>query len=183
MAGNGGNTYEATGPPHNNVLTGNVLVSGTNRPQGAQQEIQQAGVRASGGGGGFPTGYHQLVMGSDSLCLDVHGNSGSGSNQQFEFMPVSCGYGQLRAQNSGHVVAVSGGSTAAGTPDIVQQAPDGTAGSLWLPVRHSDGSYSFQNKNSGLCLDVYGAGSNPGRQPDQWPRKNTAGSNQDFTLR
>ncbi|WP_445519756.1 RICIN domain-containing protein [Streptomyces sp. NEAU-174] len=74
---NGGNTYVATGPPHNNVLTGNVLVGGTNWPQGARQVIQQAGVQSSGGGGGFPTGYHQLVIGSDSLCLDVYGNSTS----------------------------------------------------------------------------------------------------------
>ncbi|MFB7508916.1 RICIN domain-containing protein [Streptomyces broussonetiae] len=157
--------------------------------------IQQAGVRASGGGEGFPTGYHQLVIGSDSLCLDVHGNSGAvgaaidrwtcngQSNQQFEFRPVSGGYGQLAAQNSGHVVAVSGGSTAAGTPDIVQQAPDGTAGSLWLPVRQSDGSYSFQNDNGGLCLDLYGGDSNLGQQLDQWPCKNTVGNNQDFTPR
>ncbi|MEU6511447.1 RICIN domain-containing protein [Streptomyces sp. NPDC046942] len=107
MAGNGGNTYVATGPPHNDVLTGNVPVSGTNWPQGAQQVIQ--------------------------------------------------------------------------TPDIVQQAPDGTAGSLWLPVRQSDGSCSFQNRNSDLCLDVYGGGSDLGRQLDQRPCKNTGGNNQDFT--
>jgi len=127
--------------------------------------------------------------------LDVYGNStaagavvdqwtcnGQG-NQQFEFVQVSGGYGQLRAQHSGHVVAVSGGSTTAGTPDIVQQAPNGAAGSLWLPVQQPDGSYSFQNKNSGLCLDVYGGGSNLGQQLDQWPCKNSAGSNQDFTPR
>ncbi|KRD09452.1 RICIN domain-containing protein [Streptomyces sp. Root264] len=190
---NGGNTYVATGPPHNNVLTGNVLVGGANWPQGARQVIQQAGVRPTGGG--FPTGYHQLVVGSTGLCLDVYGNStvagaaidqwtcnGQG-NQQFEFVQVSGGYGQLRAQHSGHVVAVSGGSTTAGTPDIVQQAPNGAAGSLWLPVQQPDGSYSFQNKNSGLCLDVYGGGSNLGQQLDQWPCKNSAGSNQDFTPR
>jgi len=190
---NGGNTYVATGPPHNNVLTGNVQVSGTNWPQGAKQVIQQAGVQSSGGGG-FPTGNHQLVIGSNSLCLDVYGNSGSAgaaidqwtcngqSNQQFEFVPVSGGYGQLRAQNSGQVVAVSGGSTTAGTPDIVQAA-GGAAGSLWLPVQQSDGSYSFQNQNSGLCLDAYGGGSKLGQQLDQWQCKNAPGTNQDFTPR
>ncbi|MGQ4401612.1 RICIN domain-containing protein [Streptomyces hayashii] len=192
---NGGNTYVATGPPHNNVLTGNVLVAGANWPQGAQQVVQQAGVRSSGAGEGFPTGRRQLVIGSDSLCLDVSGGStGAGavidqwtcngqSNQQFEFVPSSGGYGQLRAQHSGQVVAVSGGSTTAGTPDIVQQAPDGAAAALWLPVRQSDGSFSFRNKNSGLCLDVYGGGNNLGQQLDQWPCKNTPGSNQAFTPR
>ncbi|MFI7336906.1 RICIN domain-containing protein [Streptomyces sp. NPDC050085] len=191
---NGGNTYVATGPPHNNVLTGNVQVGGTSWPQGALDVIQQAGVQASGGGG-FPTGYHRLVIGNDSLCLDVYGNSASAgaaidqwtcngqSNQQFQFVPGAGGYGQLQAQNSGLVVAVAGGSTTAGTPDIVQQAASGATGALWRPVRQSDGSYSFQNQNSGLCLDVHGGGGNLGQQLDQWPCKNTAGSNQDFTPR
>ena len=73
-------------------------------------------------------------------------------------------------------------STAAGTPDIVQQTPNGAANSLWLPTRQSDGSYQFQNKNSNLCLDVYGAGSNLGQQLDQWTCKNAPGTNQDFAL-
>ncbi|MGW4985076.1 RICIN domain-containing protein [Streptomyces mirabilis] len=191
---NDGNTYVATGPPHNNVLTGNVQVSGTSWPQGARDVIQQAGVQSSGGGG-FPTGYHRLVIGNDSLCLDVYGNSGSAgaaidqwtcngqSNQQFQFVPGAGGYGQLQAQNSGLVVGVAGGSTTAGTPDIVQQAPGGATGALWLPVRQSDGSYSFQNQSSGLCLDVYAGGGNLGQQLDLWSCKNTAGSNQDFTPR
>ncbi|WP_078960311.1 RICIN domain-containing protein [Streptomyces sp. NRRL WC-3618] len=193
---NGGNTYVATGPPHNNVLTGNVQVSGTNWPQGARQVIQQAGLLPAGdGGGGFPGGYHQLVVGAGGLCLDVYGNSGSAGaaiaewtcngqgNQQFQFVPASGGYGQLQAQSSGLVVAVSGGSTAAGVPNIVQQAPSSAAAGLWLPVRQSDGSYSFQNQNSGLCLDAYGGGGKAGQQLDQWSCKNTAGSNQDFTPR
>ncbi|MFI6495059.1 RICIN domain-containing protein [Streptomyces sp. NPDC050564] len=145
----------------------------------------------SSGGGGFPTGYHRLEIGNDSLCLDVYGNSGSAgaaidqwtcngqSNQQFQFVPGAGGYGQLQAQNSGLVVGVAGGSTTAGTPDIVQQAPSGATGALWRPVRQSDGSYSFQNQNSGLCLDVHGGGSNLGQQLDLWPCKNTAGGNQD----
>ena len=37
---NGGATEVATGSPHNNVLTGNVQVSGNNWPSGAQQVIQ-----------------------------------------------------------------------------------------------------------------------------------------------
>ncbi|MEW2514280.1 RICIN domain-containing protein [Streptomyces sp. NPDC046870] len=146
-------------------------------------------------GAGFPGGYHQLVVADNSLCLDVYGNSGSAgaaidqwtcngqSNQQFQFVPASGGYGELRAQNSGLDVAVAGGSTTAGTPDIVQQATGTAASSLWLPVRQSDGSYEFQNKNSGLCLDVYGASSTAGQQLDQWPCKNAPGTNQNFLLR
>ncbi|GAA1968225.1 RICIN domain-containing protein [Catenulispora subtropica] len=146
-------------------------------------------------GGGFPSGYHRLTIGNDGLCLDVYGATGTAgaaidqwtcngqSNQQFQFVPVSGGYGELQAQNSGDDVAVSGSSTTAGQPDIVQQVPNGAANSLWLPVQQSDGSYEFRNQNSGLCLDVYGAGSNTGQQLDQWTCKNAPGTNQDFTPR
>jgi hypothetical protein len=146
-------------------------------------------------GGGFPTGNHQLVVANDNLCLDVFGNSGNAgaaidqwtcngqTNQQFQFVPGSDGYGELRALNSGQDVAVAGSSTSAGVPDIVQQVPNGAANALWLPKVQSDGSYEFQNKNSGLCLDVYGAGSNLGQQLDQWPCKNAPGTNQNFFVR
>jgi len=145
------------------------------------------------GGGGFPSGYHRLTVASDALCLDVFGNTtASGAaidqwtcngqaNQQFQFVPVSGGYGELQAQNSGDDVAVAGNSTAQGTPDIVQEPVTGASGSLWKPAQQSDGSWQFQNSNSGLCLDIYGAGSNTGQQLDQWPCKNAPATNQDFT--
>jgi hypothetical protein len=41
---NGGATQVATGAPHNNVLTGNILVSGDNWPAGAQAVISAAGI-------------------------------------------------------------------------------------------------------------------------------------------
>jgi len=183
----------ATGPPHNNVLSGNVQVSGSNWPSGAQQVISQAGIQTSGGG--FPSGNHQLVVANNALCLDVFGNttaSGAAidqwtcngqSNQQFQFVPVSGGYGELQAENSGDDVAVASSSTAAGTPDIIQQPANGAASSLWLPMQQSDGSFEFKNQNSGLCLDVFGAGSTLGQQLDQWPCKNAPGTNQDFSPR
>ena len=96
-------------------------------------------------------------------------------------MPVSGGYGELQAGNSGDDVAVANSSTTAGTPDIIQQVPNGNAASLWLPVKQSDGSYEFKNDNSGLCLDVTKAVSTLGQQLDQWACKNAAGNNQDFT--
>ncbi len=148
---------------------------------------------AQSGGGGFPGGYHQLVAGNDGLCLDVYGNTtatgaaidqwscNGQANQQFQFVPTSGGYGELQAKNSGDDVTVSGSATAAGTPDIVQQPVSGSAASQWLPVQQSDGSWEFKNSGSGLCLDIYGAGSNLGQQLDQWSCKNTPGSNQDFT--
>jgi hypothetical protein len=146
----------------------------------------------SSGGGGFPSGYHRLVVDDDSLCLDVYGNttaSGAAidqwtcngqSNQQFQFVPGSGGYGELQAQNSGDDITVTGSATAAGTPDIVQEPASSPASGQWLPLQQSDGSWEFKNSASGLCLDVYGAGSNLGQQLDQWSCKNAAGTNQDF---
>jgi len=147
---------------------------------------------ASSSGTGFPSGEHQLVVANDSLCLDVAGNTSTAgaaidqwncngqTNQQFQFLPGSGGAGELRAENSGDDVAVANSATAAGSPDIVQQVPNGSANGLWQPLAQSDGSFEFQNLNSGLCLDVLGAGSNAGQQLDQWPCKNAPGTNQDF---
>jgi hypothetical protein len=147
----------------------------------------------TGGGSTYPSGYHALVIADDQLCLDGYGatsNAGAivdqwacngGANQQFQFVPTSGGYGELQIENSGQDVAVSGSSSAQGVPDIVQQPAGGSSASQWLPQQQSDGSWQFQNQGSGLCLDVYGAGSNQGQQLDQWPCKNAPGTNQDFT--
>ncbi len=144
-------------------------------------------------GSGFPGGYHQLVVANDGLCADVYGNttaSGAAidqwtcngqSNQQFQFVPGSGGYGELQAENSGDDITVAGSATAAGAPDIIQEPASGSASSQWLPMQQSDGSWEFKNSASGLCLDVYHAGSNLGQQFDQWPCKNAPGTNQDFT--
>jgi len=172
----------------------------TGYPSDATDNAVQANVTAAGygsggnSGGGFPSGQRQLV-GGNGLCLDVYGSSAAPgaaidqwtcngqANQQFTFVPGSNGYGELQARNSGQVVAVANNATAAGTPDIVQQARNGSPGSMWKPLQQSDGSWEFQNGNSGLCLDVYGAGSNLGQQLDQWPCKNAPGTNQDFSPR
>jgi hypothetical protein len=145
---------------------------------------------------GYPSGYHTLVVSSDSLCLDGYGNSSNAgavidqwtcngqTNQDFQFVPTSGGYGELQVESSGQdVTAIAEGSssaTAQGVPDIVQEPVSGSTASQWLPEEQSDGSYQLENDNSGLCLDVYGAGSNTGQQLDQWPCKNTTGTNQDF---
>jgi hypothetical protein len=147
---------------------------------------------ATSSGGGFPSGFHRLVIGNDSLCLDVTGNTTAAgaaidqwtcngqSNQQFQFVPGSGGFGALQAQNSGDDVTVTGSATAAGTPDIVQQPASSSASAQWQPVQQSDGSWEFKNSASGLCLDVFGANATLGQQLDQWPCKNAPGTNQDF---
>ncbi len=88
-------------------------------------------ITSSGGSGSsFPGGYHQLVAANSGLCVDVHDSSTSNSavidqwpckssgqaNQEFQFNPVSGGYGELQNQNSGKDLVVQGASTANGRP-------------------------------------------------------------------
>jgi hypothetical protein len=76
----------------------------------------------------------------DSLCPDGYGDSSNAGavidrwtcngqrNQDFHFGPVSGGYGQLRVENSGQDIVVSGNSTAQGMPDIVQEPVTSVSG-------------------------------------------------------
>jgi chitinase len=151
----------------------------------------------SGGGGGFPTGYHQLVVNNDSLCVDVSGasldnnaaiiqwtcKSSGNTNQEFQFNPVSNGYGELQNENSGKDIVVQSASTSNGAK-IIQYTQNGTTNGLWLPIALSNGSWQFKNLNSGLCLDVTGASTSTGVQLQQWTCKSSAaGTNQGFALR
>ena len=200
-------TYTAGGLPTGLSISSTGLITGTPSAAGTfSVRVTATDTTGASGsasftwtinpsGGGFPSGYHRLVIASNSLCLDVYGDTGNAgaaidqwscngqSNQQFQFVPVAGGYGQLQAQNSGQDLTVANSSTAQGTPDIVQEPVSGSAAGLWLPQQQSDGSWQFKNQNSGLCLDVYGAGSNTGQQLDQWPCKNAPGTNQDFNPR
>ncbi|MFD0684567.1 arabinofuranosidase catalytic domain-containing protein [Actinomadura fibrosa] len=193
ILGTGGdNSIGSAGTFYEGVMTSGYPSDATENA--VQASITAAGYGTGGTGGGYPSGYHRLTVANDGLCLDVYGATGASgaaidqwtcngqTNQQFQFLPGSGGYGELQAQNSGLVVAVANSSTTAGTPDIVQQTRNGAANTMWLPIQQSDGSYEFQNKNSGLCLDVYGAGGNLGQQLDQWPCKNAPGTNQDFAV-
>ncbi len=143
---------------------------------------------------GFPSGYHQLKVDNDGLCVDVFGastandaaidqwgcKSSGQSNQEFQFNPVSGGYGELQNQNSDLDINVEGASVASMAP-VIQYTQDGSANSLWLPIQLSDGSWQFQNENSGLCLDVTGQTSTAGTQLEQYACKTSAaGTNQGF---
>jgi chitinase len=102
------------------------------------------------------------------------------ANQEFQFNPVSGGYGELQNQNSGSDVAVFGASTAAGA-SVIQYTQNGTANSLWQPIALSDGTWQFKNEKSGLCLDMTGNSTSANTQFEQWTCKSSAvGSNQAF---
>ncbi|HET9170699.1 MAG TPA: RICIN domain-containing protein [Actinospica sp.] len=150
---------------------------------------------SSGGGGSFPSGYHQLVVQNSGDCVDVAGSStangavvdqaacgSSSANQEFQFVAVSGGYGELQNKNSGKDIVVQSASTAKGA-GIIQYTQNGTSNGLWLPVQQSDGTWQFKNQNSGLCLDQAGAVTTSGVQFDQWTCKSGTGNNQDFATR
>ncbi|MEW2626360.1 ricin-type beta-trefoil lectin domain protein, partial [Streptomyces sp. NPDC048106] len=102
---NGGATQVATGSPHNNVLTGNVQVSGTNWPSGAQQVIAQAGV-TGGTGSGTPAEIHAVGAGK---CLDVP-NSTTTPGTQLQIWDCNGGSNQLFTRtSSGQLTVYSGG--------------------------------------------------------------------------
>ncbi|HEV2371512.1 MAG TPA: RICIN domain-containing protein [Streptosporangiaceae bacterium] len=171
--------------------------SGLSQNTGQFTSIFKAFTSGGSGGGGYPSGYHQLVANSDSLCVDVAGDStannavvdqwscksSGNANQEWQFNSVSGGYGELQNQNSGKDLVVQGASTANGAK-IIQYTQNGTTNGLWKPVKLSNGSWQFQNEHSGQCLDVTGASSTLGVQLDQWPCKsNAAGGNQAFATR
>jgi hypothetical protein len=162
----------------------------------AAAALSPLGAKPAAAADSFPSGYQQLKVDNDGLCVDVSGASASNnaaidqwgckssdqSNQEFQFNPVSGGYGELQNQNSGLDINVSGASTASMAP-VIQWTQDGSANSLWRPVQLSDGSWQFQNQNSGLCLDVTYASSTPGQQLEQYPCKTSAaGTNQGFSV-
>lgn len=149
---------------------------------------------STGGGGGtstFPSGYHQLAVRTSGLCLDVAGGSTANNavvdqwtckttntvNQEFEFLPGTGGYGELRNQNSGDDVVVQGASKTSGA-GVIQYAPNGSANGLWLPVQQSDGTWRFRNQNSGLCLDQTATAQ--GARFDQRACASGTSANQDF---
>jgi len=145
----------------------------------------------------YPSGYRQLVANNSGLCADVYGartsndtaidqytcHSTGQANQEWQWNPVSGGYGELQNQNSGKDLVVANASTAAGAK-IIQYDQNGTTNGLWKPIALSNGSWQFQNENSGQCLDVTGGSTSPGVQLDQWPCKSgAAGGNQAFATR
>ena len=182
----------STSPPQSDLFG----CTGLTAQYPTQYSQWQVTATSGGGGGSYPTGYHQLVSSSSGgLCVDVNGaslNTGAAiiqwncktsgtANQEFQFAPVTGGYGALLNQNSGLVIAIQNASTSDGAP-TVQSTQDGASDSLWLPIQLSNGSWQFQNMNSGLCLDVTGWSATAGTQLEQWDCKSpAANTNQAFT--
>jgi hypothetical protein len=177
---NAGATQVATGSPHNNVLTGNVQVSGTNWPSGAQQVIAQAGVTGTGGGS---SGALRAV--GAGRCLDVP-NASTTPGVQVQIWDCS---GQANQQwtrtSSGQLTVFSGGGQLC--LDAANQGTSaGTKVETWSCNGQSNQQWTFNSNGtitgvqSGLCLDVTGASTANGALVELWTCN--GGSNQQWTL-
>ncbi|MEQ0564501.1 RICIN domain-containing protein [Amycolatopsis sp. NEAU-NG30] len=154
---NGGATQVATGPPHNNVLTGNVQVSGTSWPSGAQQVIAAAGT-----GGSTPAATPVRAVGAGK-CLDVNGVSttpgaqvqiwdcNNGSNQSW----TRTAAGELTVYSGSDLrcLDASGQGTTPGTKIVIWNC-NGGANQRWTVTAAG----AITGVQSGLCLDVTGSG-------------------------
>jgi hypothetical protein len=167
---NSGATNVATGAPHNNVLTGNVQVSGTNWPSGAQQVINGAGISPSGGGGSTSGEVHAVGAGK---CLDVPNATTTagtqlqiyscwgGANQIF----THTASGQLTVTDSGvtSCLDANGKGTTNGTKVIIYSC-NGQTNQQW--TLNANGTIT--GVQSGLCLDVSGASTADGALVQLW---------------
>ncbi|MFL6127302.1 lectin [Actinophytocola sp.] len=174
---NGGATQVATGAPHNNVLTGNVVVSGTNWPAGAQQVIAAAGV----GGGAPPTGVPVRAVGA-GRCLDVN-NGTTTPGTQLQIWDCNGGSNQAWTRtNSGELRVFdnlcldgSGRGSANGTQVVVWTC-NGQNNQQWSVNANG----TITGVQSGLCLDVSGAGTANGTKVQLWTC--TGAANQQWRL-
>jgi hypothetical protein len=178
---NSGATQVATGSPHNNTLTGNTQVSGTNWPAAAQQVIAQAGV-TGGSGGGTPGEVHAVAA---NRCLDVP-NSSTTPGVQLEiwdcngaanqvFTPTSDGQLTVYSGGSKLCLDASGQGVSPGTK-VVTWTCNGQSNQHWTV--NSDGTIT--GAQSGLCLDVTGASTANGALVELWTCN--GGANQQWSL-
>ncbi|MFF7159387.1 ricin-type beta-trefoil lectin domain protein [Streptomyces sp. NPDC008139] len=177
---NSGATQVSTGSPHNNVLTGNVSVSGTNWPSGAQQVIAQAGVtsgssgssgalRAVGAGKCLDVPNSSTTPGTQAQIWDCNGQS----NQTWTHTPT----GQLTVYSGSSQLCLDAynNQTTPGTKVVTWTCNNGTNQQWTL---NTNGTVT--STQSGLCLDVTGASTTNGTLAELWTC--TGGTNQQWTL-
>ncbi|WP_328644388.1 ricin-type beta-trefoil lectin domain protein [Amycolatopsis sp. NBC_00348] len=176
---NGGATNVATGSPHNNVLSGNVQVSGTSWPSGAQQVIA-----AAGPGGTGPAAGPVRAAGA-GRCLDVNGVStapgaqvqiwdcNGGGNQSWT--RTTAGELTVYSGDSTRCLDASGQGTTPGTKVVIWTC-NGGANQRWQVT--SAGTVT--GVQSGLCLDVTGGGTANGTAVRLWTC--TGQANQKWTF-
>lgn len=104
------------------------------------------------------------------------------SDQLWTLTPTSGGYYQIKNVGSGLALNVSGSPVASFQEKaaIIQwpaQPMGGQDNDEWMPIRNSNGTYTFYNLNSEQVLDNFGASTTAGNTFDQWVANGTAGQN------
>jgi hypothetical protein len=176
---NGGATNVATGSPHNNVLSGNVQVSGTNWPSGAQQVI------AAAGPGGTGSAASPVRAAGAGKCLDVNGVSTTpgaqvqiwdctgGANQSWT--RTTAGELTVYSGDSTRCLDASGQGTTPGTKVVIWNC-NGGANQRW----QVSSAGTVTGVQSGLCLEVTGSGTANGTAVRLWTC--TGQANQKWTF-
>jgi hypothetical protein len=177
---NGGATQVATGSPHNNVLTGNVQVSGYNWPSGAQQVISQAGIPGSSSGGGGSGEVHAVGAGK---CLDVP-NLSTTAGTQLDIWSCNGGSNQIWTVTSSGQLTVYSGSSQMCMDASGNGTTPGTKVEIWTCNGGANQQWKINSNGtitgvqSGLCLDVTGASTANGALVELWTCN--GGSNQQW---
>ncbi|MEU0090734.1 ricin-type beta-trefoil lectin domain protein [Kribbella sp. NPDC006257] len=176
---NTGSINVATGAPHNNVLRGNVQVSGS-WPTAAQQVIAGAGIEKA-----LRPSTGELFGLAAGKCLDVPNNSTTpgtqlqiwgcvgGSNQTWSRTST----GQLTVYTGGNLRCATAlnNQTANGTPVVISQCTGG-ANQQW----QFNTNGTITGVQSRICLDISGAATGNGAKVQLWACN--GGGNQQWTL-
>jgi hypothetical protein len=178
---NSGATQVATGSPHNNILSGNVQVSGTNWPAAAQQVINNSGVSGSSQP---PTGGELHAVGAGK-CLDLPNSSTTGGTQ-LQINTCSGGANQLFTHTSSGALSVTVSGTTMCLDANAKGTTNGTKVIIWSCNGQSNQQWNLNANGtvtgvqSGLCLDVTGASTANGALVELWTCNGQ--SNQQWTL-
>jgi arabinan endo-1,5-alpha-L-arabinosidase len=137
-----------------------------------------------------PSAFYQLVSRHSGKALTIAGGStadgaglvqqsGSATNQQFQFVDSGGGFYRLRARHSGKAVDVYQRSTADGA-NVVQWSDLNGTNQQFSVVDTTAGYVKLINRNSGKALDVWEWSMADGARISQYT--DTGGNNQQWQL-
>ena len=164
---NGGASVD-TSSAHNNVLSGNVQVSGTNWPSGAQEVINQAGVISNGG-----IGTARISAVGAGKCLDDNNSTTTLGTQQ-QIWDCNGGANQTWTRNSSGQISLTIGSTQLCLDDYGFGTTNGTKAVIWSCTGGTNQQWNINPNGtitsvySGLCLDVTNLGTSNGTLVELW---------------
>ena len=131
---------------------------------------------------GVPAGWVNVISENSGKCLDMSGGPSAirvgvlaqqwtcvgGTNQEFQFAPVTGGY-KITARSSGLQLDIIGGPVRVVNGVLLQQYPYwGGSNEIFKVLPTAEGHYTIRPLNSGLCLDVSQISRLDGALIQQW---------------